>query len=372
MGELHNADSQCPADQRSLDKSKPPLPSLVTKMTNAQAVRNDEAHREQWAARSLIPGGMKHLAKRWYAPNTREPIRDETLLAGLVAVGAVIERPGLPTTTAKPRYALARDFAYLLLNLTSGTGDSPALIAQWQAAHLTATALNRINLLRRGTVASRTSGRVKVTFPNGETHLMLPGPSTVIAKAVIEVFAPRFLCQPGVIFLSESGNKVVARDDQTATSIGLRLDYSRNLPDIVLADVQPDAPKVVFVEVIATDGAITVQRKAALTQVAADAGLKPEAVHFISAFADRSAPAFRKLVSELAWGTFAWFTTEPEKLLAFREGQTTELPGLFKALRQAGSIRRCDHNRAHTGGSSGEWEPNAPVACARLKYKPPV
>ncbi len=173
-------------------------------------------------------------------------------------------------------------------------------------------------------------GELKVTFPNGETRLMLPGPSTVIAKAVIEVFATRFLRQPGVIFLSESGNKVVARDDKTATSIGLRLDYSRNLPDIVLADVQPEIPKVVFVEVIATDGAITVQRKAALSEVAADAGLKPEAVYFVSAFADRSSPAFRKLVSELAWGTFAWFASEPEKLLAFREGQTTELPALFK------------------------------------------
>lgn len=97
-----------------------------------------------------------------------------------------------------------------------------------------------------------------------------------------------------------------------------------------MADVQPEIPKVVFVEVIATDGAINVQRKAALAEVAADAGLKPEAVYFVSAFADRSASAFRKLVSELACGTFAWFVSEPEKLLAFREGQTTELPALFK------------------------------------------
>ncbi|HVM48001.1 MAG TPA: BsuBI/PstI family type II restriction endonuclease [Candidatus Acidoferrum sp.] len=305
-------------------------PDQVTKMTDAQAARSDELQREQWAARSLIPGGMKHLAKRWYAANTREPIRDETLRAGLVAVGAVVERPGLPTTSAKPRYALSRDFSDLLVKLAGRMGDPPALIAQWQAAHLTATALNRINLLRRGAVASMVSERVKVTFPNGETRLMLPGPSTVITKAVIEVFATAFLRQPGVIFLSESGNKVVARDEDLATSIGLRLDYSRNLPDIVLADVHPETPKVVFVEVIATDGAITVQRKGALSEAAAVAGLKPEGVYFVSAFADRSAPAFRKLVSELAWGTFAWFVSEPEKLLAFREGQMSELSALFK------------------------------------------
>jgi BsuBI/PstI restriction endonuclease domain/BsuBI/PstI restriction endonuclease HTH domain len=305
-------------------------PDQVTKMTDAQAGKTDDISREKWAARSLIPGGMKHLARRWYAANTREPIRDETLRAGLVALGAVVERAGLPTTSAKPRYALARDFADLLLRLGNAGGDSLALIAQWQASHLTANALNRINLLRRGTVASKSSERVRVSFPNGETHLMLPGPSTVIAKAVIEQFATRFLRQPGVIFVSESGNRVVARYDDVATSMRLRLDYSRNLPDIILADVHPDTPKLVFVEVVATDGAITAQRKAALSEVAADAGLSAGNTYFVTAFADRSASAFRKLVCELAWGTFGWFVSEPEKLLAFREGQATELAALFQ------------------------------------------
>lgn len=304
-------------------------PDQVTKMTDVQAARTDEASREKWAARSMVPGGMKHLAKQWYAANTREPIRDETLRAGLVAVGAVVERPGLPTTSAKPRYALAGDFADLLLKLGSGVADPLTLIAQWQESHLTAAALNRINLVRRGTLASRSSERVRVTFPNGETHLMLPGPSTVIARAVIEQFATRFLRQPGVIFVSESGNKVVARHDDLANSMQLHLDYSRNLPDIILADGDPDAFKVVFVEVVATDGAITAQRKAALSEVAKDAGLSPANTYFVTAFADRSASAFRKLVSELAWGTFAWFVSEPGKLLAFREGETAELPGLF-------------------------------------------
>jgi hypothetical protein len=304
-------------------------PDQVTKMTNEQAEKTDETSREESAALSIQPGGMKHLVGRWYAANTREPIRDETLRAGLVSVGAVVERPGLPTTSAKPRYALAAGFSELLSKLAEGGGDPLALISAWQAAHLAATALNRINLLRRGTVLSPTSERVRVIFPNGETRLMHPGPSTIITKAVIEEFATRFLRQPGVIFLSESGDKVVARDDNLAISIGLRLDYARNLPDVILADIHPEAPKVVFVEVIATDGAITDQRKAALLEVAKDAGMKAENVYFVCAFADRSAPAFRKLASEMAWGTFAWFRSEPEKLLAFREGKATELADLF-------------------------------------------
>lgn len=305
-------------------------PDQVTKMTDAQARRADASSREKWSKHSLEPGGMKHLPGRWYAANTREPIRDETLRAGLVSVGAVVERLGLATTSAKPRYALAGAFCELLQKLTGPSEDISIAISAWRAANLTAHALNRINLLRRGTVGSPASGRVQVNFPNGEARLMLPGPSTIISKAVVEDFATRFLHQPGIIFLSESGNKVVARDDELASSLGLLLDYSRNLPDLILADIAPAAPKIVFVEVVATDGAITPPRKAALSEVAANAGLAPENIYYVSAFEDRGASAFRKLVSEIAWGTFVWFRSEPEKLITLREGQASELQELFK------------------------------------------
>ena len=240
-------------------------PDQVTKMTDRQAAKADAESRERWTVDSVAPGKMKNLVGRWYAPNTREPIRDETLRAGLVALGAVIERADLPTTSAKPRYALARDFADLLLRLHAPKGEPRTFISEWQARHLTPAALSRINLLRRGVVQSAASERIKVTFPNGETRLMRPGPSTTITKAVLEDFARRFLREAGVVFLSESGDKVVARDEILANSIGLQLDYSRNLPDIILAALHPEAPKVVFVEVVASDGAVTEQRKKALT-----------------------------------------------------------------------------------------------------------
>ena len=135
-----------------------------------------------------------------------------------------------------------------------------------------------------------------------------------------------------MVFISESGDKVVARDDSLAQSIGLNLDYSKNLPDVILADISTESPKVIFVEVVATDGPVNEQRKQALLRVAADAGFDKAHVFFVSAFADRSSPAFRKLVSEIAWGgTFSWFMAEPDKLLAFKEGGTAELAGLFVA-----------------------------------------
>jgi hypothetical protein len=304
-------------------------PDQVTKMNDLQADQTGVVSRQEWTRDSLLPGKLADLAERWYAPNTREPIRDETLRNGLVALGAGGDRSDLPTTSAKPRYALAGDFAELLLQLSLEVGNHASLISELQAKHLTSAALSRVKLLRQGVVHTTASGRVKVTFPNGEVRLMHPGPSTTIAKAVVEEFARRFLREPGLVFLSESGDKVVVRDEALAHSMGLRLDYSRNLPDIILVDAHPQSPKLVFVEVVATDGAVTEQRKRALLQVASEAGFDQRNVFFLTAFLDRTAPAFRKLVAEIAWGTFAWFAAEPDKLLVFREGHAAELTSLF-------------------------------------------
>ena len=78
---------------------------------------------------SIFPEGSPN---RSYC--TREPIRDETLREGLVAVGAATLRPDLATTSSKPRYALRADFAALF---APGLSDSAlaGAIARWQEHH---------------------------------------------------------------------------------------------------------------------------------------------------------------------------------------------------------------------------------------------
>ena len=87
-------------------------PDQVTRMSDAQAVLADDGDRTEWLVESMRRAAG-HIDGRWYAANTREPIRDETLREGLVRIGAVKEREGLPTTSPLPRYALAPEFAAL-------------------------------------------------------------------------------------------------------------------------------------------------------------------------------------------------------------------------------------------------------------------
>jgi hypothetical protein len=144
---------------------------------------------------------------------------------------------------------------------------------------------------------------------------MAVGPSTAITKAVIEVFAPRFLQNPAVLLLSESANKIIDRDEKLALTIGLKIEANKNLPDTILVDFGPKHPLLVFVEAVATDGPVNDRRKAALEDLAKKAGFPLQHVAFVTAYLDRSGAAFKRTVDALAWGSYAWFVSEPEGLI---------------------------------------------------------
>lgn len=297
-------------------------------MTAEQAAKSSDAGRNGYATavrskKKRIPG------KRWYADNTREPIRDETLRDGLVAIGAVVARSDLPTTSGAPRYALKREFASLFDPSLVGQSLSQA-IAAFQAEHLSKDALARIAIMLSGSTDN--SGKVEIRFPNGDRRYLVPGPSSEIAKAVIEVFALRYLKKPAVLWLSESGNKVVAQDKMIATKIGLKIEPDKNLPDLILADVGAARTIVVFVEVVATDGAVTSRRQDAMYELTDAGGFDRSRIVFVTAYKDRQAPGFKRTVPELAWNSYAWFMSEPSNLLIMHDGvsdarQITDLIG---------------------------------------------
>lgn len=303
-------------------------PSHVYFMTQEQVRKTSPHERLEWIASSLKPG-YRPEGTRWYADTTREPVRDETIRNGFVIFRAVIEREGVATTSSLPKYALDREFASLFNPLLV---DEPLALAinKWRDSHLSKAALARQHLVKQGATTARDA--VSVTFPNGETRSLAAGPSSVIAKDVIEIFAPRFLKKPAVLWLSESGNKVVARDESLATALGLKIDASKTLPDIILVDLGEDQGGtdmlVVFVEVVSSDGPIDRERKVLLTALALEAGFDKQHLAFLTAFMDRSARPFKQSISELAWGSYAWFSSEPDHIIELRDGNPFKLSQL--------------------------------------------
>lgn len=299
-------------------------PVHVYRMTGEQAAMNSQEARRAYPEH-LKKRGFRPPGDRWYADNTREPIRDETIREGFLELGLMIAKPDIPTTSGKPRYQLQKEFAALFDPELTGEGLTAA-IDSFQERRFSKGVLARVALQRKGLAQAQDNSNVLVTFPNQETRWLAPGPSSVITKAVIEEFAPRFLEHPVVLWVSESGEKVAHRDDAAASHIGLDIQAQQNLPDLILVDLGEESAFIVFVEAVATDGAMTPRRVKALMDVALNAGFERSQVGFITAYQDRQSSGFKKTIPNLAWSTFAWFASEPESIAILRSGDITAQP----------------------------------------------
>jgi hypothetical protein len=303
-------------------------PDQVLRMTDGRSERTDDNSRQAWeqdsrrSSKGEIPG-------RWFAVGTREPVRDDTIRYALIPNGAILEREGLATTSPAPRYALKTGFAALFNPALEGL-DLELAIETWRNENLNAGALARIAIRRKGVAGG--GEYVAVKFPNGEARRMAPGTSSLIAKAIVEEFALRFLVEPCVIWMSESKNKVVARDDDLARSIGLIIQPDRNLPDVILVDLAPKHPLLIYIEIVVTGGPVYEERKLALTQVANEAGFAADHLAFVTAYLDRGDGILRRTIGSLAWGTFVWFASEPANLICLHQGEGERVKALAEWL----------------------------------------
>lgn len=288
-------------------------PSQVVRMSDEQSQLTSDAQRLDYVLQSATKG-FRPRGEAWYEQDTREPIRDEGLRTALIPCGAVLQLEDIAKTSGKGRYYLASDFTALF----DPALDPPALaerIKAWRAVHLTPAALARIAILAAATTSSKAG--VEVRFPkSSEGRRLGPGESSRIAKAVIEEFAERFLSHPAVLWISESGNKVVHRDEILAKRIRLNIQADKVLPDIILADVGGDGALLVFVEVVSTDGPINDLRRTELMALAAQGGYRETDVAFVTAYMARDAAPLKRNLGSLAWNSFIWLASEPDGLIA--------------------------------------------------------
>lgn len=256
---------------------------------------------------------------QWYNENTRESVRDDVIRETFIPNGVMIGLTNLPTTSGRPRYALNAKFAHLFdPKLDDKTVEKMA--SEWREEFLSSAALARISLSHKSNEAE---GPL-VKLPDGTVIRLEPGPSSDIAKDVIERFAPSFLTKPVLVWFSESGNKVPIANKKLIDQLRIVINEKTVLPDMILADLS-DEFRLVFVEVVATDGPMTTKRVTELSRIANNAGHNASEVLFLTAFKDRNDRAFKKVFETIAWGTMVWFSTEPNALLILRQGDERTL-----------------------------------------------
>ena len=293
-------------------------PSLVYFFTAEQARRNASSQRQAWLATAFKPG-HRPSGKRWYADNSRESIRDDLMRGRLLAMGIIGRKEGVATTSSAPVYFVRAAFAALFDPALGGTELTTAM-ATWRSDHLGTSTLKRMALKAQGVLARQ--GDVFIEMPDGTRVRVSAGPSSPILRAMVEDFAPRWLHKPVVLWISNSDQKAHPQFVKLAASIGLAFDASNELPDLILADLA-DPIRFLFCEIVASDGPVTAERKAALTTIARRSGIATDHLHFVTAFLDREAAAFRKAFSRIAPDSNVWFSTEPDLIVELRSAKST-------------------------------------------------
>ena len=286
-------------------------PSHIYFFTREQAAKHQDAERLAWRRQTAKPG-FRPVGSRWYADNSRESIRDDLLRNTMLRMGLAHKRAGVPTTSSKPTWFLDAGFATLFQpELTED--DLAQAVEAWRQHALDAATLQRMRLSAQG--VQKREGDVLIDLPDGARMRIGPGPSSLIAKGLIEHCAPACLKHPAVLWLSASDRKSYPQFAEVAASVGLRFDLNAELPDLILADLD-HPPLFVFCEIVATDGPMTEGRKQALQAlVSTHSAIPLSRLRFVTAYEDRNSPVFRRHFSQLATDSYVWFRTEPGLLV---------------------------------------------------------
>lgn len=244
---------------------------------------------------------MNFMAENYnkiYKPNTRETIRKDTVHQ--FVEGAVAER----NTNSTGRATNSPNYCYCL------TEEMSDLIKSYGTNRWIGKLKAFINA--KGTLIDkysqhRTIPRVPVIV-NGQELSFSPGDHNQLQKDIIEELAPRFAPGAEVLYIGDSENKDLIKNQEKLNSIGIDITDHDKLPDIIL--YIEDKEWLFFVEAVTSVGPISIKRMIEINEMSKKCSCGKI---FVSAFPDKS--TYKKFVEVLAWDTEVWISEIPDHMI---------------------------------------------------------
>lgn len=137
-----------------------------------------------------------------------------------------------------------------------------------------------------------------------------PGGQNPLIKKIVEEFCSPFASAAFVVYIGDAENKFQHLDADYLTGLGVTLEPSVKMPDVIVHDTKRNW--VLLVEAVASDGAIDGKRRAELKHLfnGCKAGLV-----FVTAFESRK--AFGKFLNQISWETEVWIAENPDHIIHF-------------------------------------------------------
>ena len=268
----------------------------------------DLSPKDPWSAASAPLRGVTELMNwmrdhygKHYQPNTREPIRRQTLhpFIEMTLIVANPDNPDRPPNSPHFVYQIQQD-ALELIRLYDTERWGSALKSYLASV----TIKNRLNL------KARRMERIPVTLPNGKTLELSAGGQNVLVKEIVEQFAPRFTPGGNLVYLGDTDEKDKFYDVGYLKRLGVEIDPHGKMPDVIIHHLEQNW--LIIIEAVTSHGPVNALRHNQLKDLFAgsSAGLV-----FVTAFLDRS--VMREYLPEIDWETEVWVADAPEHLIHF-------------------------------------------------------
>lgn len=227
-----------------------------------------------------------------YAENSRETFRKKALHNFRNA--AMVEDNGVATNSPNYRWRITDEFLRVLRNIDN---DNNALLS-FKKQHISLVDL----------YSSRRSIKKMPVKINGADYSFGPGKHNQLQKAIIEEFAPRFASNSECLYVGDTTDKDLVKDEIKLQELGFEITLHDKMPDVVL--YREDKHWLYFIEAVTSvgpmDGKRLVEIKAMTRNVSAG-------IIYVTAFLDFK--TFKSFSDKLAWDTEVWIADMPDHMI---------------------------------------------------------
>ena len=230
--------------------------------------------------------------KTSYAENSRETFRKQALHHFRLA--ALVEDNGMPTNSPNYRWRLTDEFVEILQSAPFPNDKLTSFVE------------------RHGTLKDLYASKKRMqTMPvciNQKDYVFSSGKHNELQKAILEEFAPRFAPESECLYVGDTVQKDLVRQEDTLKELGFDISVHDKMPDVIL--YRSDKNWLYFIEAVTSVGPIDAKRILEIKEMTSSvsAGLI-----FVTAFFDFK--TYKRFSDQLAWETEVWLAEMPDHMI---------------------------------------------------------
>lgn len=250
-----------------------------------------KATNEWMRIHDIIQFANNHYYKG-YAENSRETFRKQALHNFRNA--AMVEDNGKATNSPNYRWRITDEFLKVLRSID----ENNSALLDFKEKHISLVELYS---------SKRTLKKMPVKI-NGGNYTFSPGKHNELQKAIIEEFAPRFAPNSECLYVGDTTNKDLFKDEKRLKDLGFEITLHDKMPDVVL--YREEKNWIYFIEAVTSVGPMDGKRIVELKEMTKNVSA---GIIFVTAFLDPK--TYKSFVDKLAWDTEVWIATMPDHMV---------------------------------------------------------